>query len=1123
MLTLVLGRAGTGKTSYIMNDIRRRAAAGETKLLLLVPEQYSHDAERQLCKICGDGLSLHGEALSFSRLCNRVFAETGGAADGSLDDGGRLLVMNRALDAAGSQLKIYARSERKADFLNKLLQVSKEFKSACITPVDIEAAASGIEGSLSDKLHDLSLILSAYDSFFHHEASNPDDKLTRLAEALKDSSLGEAGRIYIDGFTDFTAQEMRVLRELMKKNAELTVCLTCDRTPDDDSKGTEEIFETSRRTAELMLRSAAEHGLETSIIEMKAPLGHRAEELLFLEKNLFCYSPEQYAGENTAVELHMAAAPAEECAYAAYKILELVKKGYRWRDIAVMTCDGVTYNALAENIFEQYGIPVFVSRKTEILQKPPAALIGAALDIIENGWEYDAVFRYLKTGLTGISPPDCDELENYVLKWNIRGVSWTREEDWVLPPSGYERSFDGKDEERLERLNSLRRRIVAPLVALHKEMRDAGTTGGKLRALYGFLENIRLPERLQAKAEDFFNHGEIQLRDEYVQLWDILKKAMEQYDAIMGDASCDLAGFSRLWSLLLSQYDVGVIPVSLDRVGLGDMSRQRRRDIKCLIVLGASDDFLPNVTDGGGVLSDSERGELAVLGIDIAGTTEERLYREMNGIYSSFTLPTDKLIVTYPETGLTGGEKRPSFIVKRLKLLFVLAETGETAGGAKLADMIRTAAFSPCFELAAESGRSDNPIPAAAYAYFSSLPDYAEKLDFISRTAVSDRGSLSDDKASKLYGHKLTMSASRVDKFYACRFEYFLQYGLNAKPRKPAGFDAPVAGTFMHYILENVTRDIKNTGGFTESTDEACRALTAKYVKQYISDVLLGFQDKTSRFKYLFRRIVKDTETVVLDMVRELRNSDFAPIDFELEFSEAGPLPPATLSDGLNSLSVKGFVDRVDGWVNDGRLFLRVVDYKTGRKSFSLSDIWYGMGMQMLIYLFTLQKYGRERYKMEIEPAGVLYAPARDIILPVPRNATDEAIEEQRLKKLKRSGLILNDEDVVEAMERGKDKKYLPVKTTKDGFITGESLADLEQLGRLSVHIDKMLLEIAGGVKTGSIAADPYFRGPDDNACSYCDYGAACHFSESGGDKRRYLKKLKADEAWEKITGRSAE
>lgn len=1105
MVTLLLGRAGTGKTSRIMDEFAACIRGNMTHLYYIVPEQYSHDAERLLLKSCGDKLTLHGEVLSFSRLAGRVFAETGGISAALLDNGGRILVMNRALEALSGRLKVYCRSEQRADFLENLVAAVKELKGACVFPAILESAAAAAPGPLGDKLRDLALIQAAYDSFFTGETADPDDRLNKLADALDDSSLFDTGHIWIDGFTDFTAQELRVIDALMRRPADLTVCLTCD-----GLDGDEEIFEAARKTARLLIRQAEDCGRPVRIETMTEENKTRPAALRFLEKNLFRHDDILFDGDGGGIEVIRAGSPGEECEAAAAAVLSLVRSGYRWRDIAVSVCDGDTYGVLAENTFEKYGIPVFVSKKSDIGHKPPVALIESALDIIVNGWNVSSVFRYLKTGMTGIAPADCDMFENYALLWNLRGAIWTRPGDWTLPPSGYDRDHTAGDAALLERINELRRAVVTPVAALQKALGRSSAFDGKLRALYQFLVDINLPDTIMDKAAALTLAGDVQLADEYKQLWDIIVRALDQFYTIAGGISGSNAEFARCWKLLISQYDVGSIPVALDRVGLGDIKRQRRRGIKALIVLGATDDALPGIAGGGGLLSDSERRQLTALGVRLGGTAEEQLYRDLNAVYTALTLPSEKLIITYAAAGYGGGEKRPSFIVRRLLTMFGLAEQS--------ADPVRYRlnAPVPCFELAASYSVRPVPEAAAADAYCREDPDLALRLNRIAEASLLRRGSLTEHGAGKLYGRELSMSASRVDKFYACRFLYFLQYGLNAKPRKPAGFDAPTAGTFMHYILENVVRDIRDDGGFRDEklTDEVCLALTEKYVGQYVQEVLGSFQDKSSRFQYLFNRLRKDTAFIILDMVQELRHSDFSPLDFELEFSEHGAIPPHAIADGDIRLKVKGFVDRLDGWEQNGKLYLRIVDYKTGKKAFSLSDVWYGMNMQMLIYLFTLAEHGKERYGKEIVPAGVLYAPARDEILPASRYAGEEELLEQRAKKHRRSGLLLDDLAVIEAMENGINKQYLPVKAAREN---GESLAGLTQLKALAEHIDRLLLGIAASVKGGSIDAVPFYKNKTENACAFCDYRSACHFSEKDGDKRRYLKKLKAADAWELI------
>jgi ATP-dependent helicase/nuclease subunit B len=380
------------------------------------------------------------------------------------------------------------------------------------------------------------------------------------------------------------------------------------------------------------------------------------------------------------------------------------------------------------------------------------------------------------------------------------------------------------------------------------------------------------------------------------------------------------------------------------------------------------------------------------------------------------------------------------------------------------------------------------------------------------------RGRLSQASVQALYGDKLRLSASRADKLSSCRFAYFLQYGLKANARKPADFSPPEFGTFMHFVLERVAAEANSAGGLAEISAERLDALTDKYVQQYIHDTLNDFAERSPRFIYLFNRLIGSVRRIVADMADELRNSDFRPLDFELDFSRLGALSAAALPDG-GSLAITGIADRVDGWMHDGRLYLRVVDYKTGRKSFSLSDVWYGMGLQMLLYLFTLDKCGERLYGSEATPAGVLYVPARDELISASADMTDEQIARERASLLRRSGLVLDDPDVLHAMERDDAPVRLPVKWT-DGAPSGESLASAEHFGLLAKHIDGTLNALAEELRKGSITANPYYKGAQENACRFCDYQAACRFSDGeDGDRRRYLKKMNAAEIWAILEG----
>ena len=480
-------------------------------------------------------------------------------------------------------------------------------------------------------------------------------------------------------------------------------------------------------------------------------------------------------------------------------------------------------------------------------------------------------------------------------------------------------------------------------------------------------------------------------------------------------------------------------------------------------------------------------------------------------IYNCLTLPSETLCLCYPAFDTAGEPQRPAFVVSRACAVFdTQPEQTDMA-------QVRMNAKTPALELAANALHGGGVAEASAAELFNELEP--ERMQALHRASEMTRGSLSRRSVRALYGESLRLSASRIDKFASCRFAYFMQYGLKAKTRQPAGFTPPEMGVFMHYILEKTAHEVMTRGGFKKVDDETLERITDKYIAEYVHEKLNDFKEKSKRFEYLFRRLTKNVRQVVQDMANELRSSDFVPLSFELDFGRASELPPMRLGEGEDSLVLTGIADRVDGWLHEGKLYLRVVDYKTGRKSFSLSDVWYGMGLQMLLYLFTLGENGKMLYGHDIVPAGVLYIPARDVMLSSSTDMTDEAIAAERAKQIKRSGLILNDPVVINAMEHSDSPRYIPVKF-KDGKAQGDALASAERLGLLAQHIDKTLRNMAAELKHGSIAADPYYRGQQENACLNCDYFDACHFADGeNGETVRKMPKLAATKVWSILEG----
>ncbi len=1107
MLRLIIGRAGSGKTAAVIAEIREAVEKGLGGSMLIVPEQYSHEAERELCARCGDSLSLYAEVFSFTGLARRVLQQRGGAAAPWLDKGGRLLCMALALSQIAPRLKLYGAAARRAELQVSLLAAVDECKSAAVGPEMLLAAAEKADGALADKLWDLALVLESYDAVVANGRADPTERLDLLADKIPASGIGEENRIYIDGFIDFTRQEQAVVRALMATGAEVTVCLTLD-----ELRSSDEVFSLSRTAARRLLADAEELGCSVQIERMDQR-GEKNGALEYFIDNLFNYSAAPWDGETPDLRLSSAPDRIAECELAAARAIELVReKGCRWRDVAVAVRGFEDYRRTLESVFAHYGVPLYTARRSELLEKPLPALIAAAYEIVSGGWDVDDVASYMRTGLTGLTTEECDELENYLFLWQLRAPAWEREGDWRQHPDGYGGRFDEKTEERLGRINALRRRLGEPLRRFARAGRMAHAAAAQASALASLLQELKLGERLAERASVLAADGRETLAAETAQLWELTVSALEQSAAVLGDDTMGFDEFGRLFTLMLSRYDVGTIPVALDRVSAGDFDRMRRRNIRHLIVLGASEQRLPAAEERGGVFSSEERERLLELDVDLGGSGDDGLWREFSLIYNCLSLPSESLSLSF---AVSGGEgvQRPSFVMQRARDIFNIP--------LKASDMaaIRASSAESALCLAANAAR-DGRARAAAEHFLEAAP---ERMEALRLAAEQRRGRLSEGAVRALYGDTPRISASQVDKFSACRYAYFCQYGLRAKKRESAAFRPNEIGTFIHDVLEKTAREVKARGGFAAVDDAELKAIAEQAVERYVETELGGLEEKSERFRHLFARLRADVRRIVLDMAAELRRSDFEPLDFELNFSDASKLPPVLLGEGKDRARLVGIVDRVDGWVHGDKLYLRVVDYKTGKKAFSLSDVWYGMGLQMLLYLFALAPEGAVKEGREIVPAGVMYVPARSALVAVESEDKEDEIGKKQLGELRRSGLVLGEEELIEAWEKGEDKLYIPIKKSSKGGWSPESVASSAQMGRLYAHVRRTIADMAAELRGGTIEANPYFRSQQDRACEMCDFYEACRFAEGeAGEKSRYLKKLKADEVWALMDGEVA-
>lgn len=1076
MLNLIVGTDWIANQCAIMDRVSRDVREKLPGRILMVPELISHDTERRLCEEAGNTCSRYAEVLSFSRLAGRVSDVCGRPLRDCLDDGGRLAAMAAAVYQTHSRLKAYASVGTRPEFLSDLMDAVDEFKRCCIGAADLRFASEQLEGSLAQKTEELALILESYDAVCLRGKRDPRDEMDWLLEELEDCNFAQEHVFYIDGFPDFTRQHLAVLRHLIRYAPSVTISLNCD-TP-----GSRQLsFEKAGNTALELLRIAEELGVQTEVLRIDP----RTTAVMPIIDKVFQGNTSQVP----QAPLHVSRYDSvnKECAAAVERVIDLVRSGCRYRDIAIVCSDLQLYRNLLDMICQQCGIPAYISGTEDILENFVISTVVSALDAVINGFEQSDVLRYLKSVLSPIDQDTIDLIENYAILWGIGGNKWLAE--WTEHPDG----FDGKWNEHanylLSALNSARRAAIGPLDEFKKAIFSAGTVGQQVGAVYHFMEQINLQKKLSQLADDFDGEGDNRSAQILMQLWDILVTALEQMYGILGDIAWEPTAFTKLFKLLLSQYKVGTIPPVLDSVIIGPVTAMRCQRVKHLIVLGATEGALPGYSGSTGILADGERTALRRLGVPLTGGSVDGLQAEFAEIYGVFCGATESVSISTP-----AGQ--PSFIYRRMKML---------AGGEEKDRDVLGAVLS-------------NTLSAAARIVREGDLTAAEKLGLrdaysnVKHHADHTMSSVSPEQIKRLYGDHLRLSASQVDKQADCRLSYFLRYGIRASERKPLSIDPAEFGTYVHAVLEETAAEIAACGGFWNVELSRALEIAQKYSKAYATE-RFG-QLESERLAYLFQRNNQELMMIVEELWNELSRSRFSPVAFELEFGDDGNLPAISIKGKHMDAELRGFVDRVDTWKRDGTTYFRVVDYKTGKKDFDYCDVFIGYGLQMLLYLFALKQGGEALYGSKRIPAGVQYFPARVPYVSADSHLDSEQAAAERNKLWKRKGLLLADEEVLNAMEPDDSWYRLPCNRKRDGSLSGD-IADEKQLNLLSGYIYKLLGRLVDDIASGDVTPNPYTRGSSHDACAFCPYGTICHSAEVSG--RRNYKAMTKDRFWEEV------
>ncbi len=1107
MLRFVLGRSGYGKSEYLRRHFAELARTGEEKLLFLVPDQISFETEAAFLDLLGPALSRNILVLGFSRLCDYVFEATGNRFAAFADDGVRNMMMSLALEQVGDSLTVFGKRGDTADMRAVMLSAVKEYQKCAVSSDDLYAAAKALDDpTLSGKLRDTALVYDAYRAVMERSYMDPLDSLTRVRELLIDRPLFSGYTVALDAFYGFTAQEYQVIEQLMVMSKDMLVALT-----DDGTQSGAELFFVPCRTRSRLRRMARDHGVDLApAVTLHKPRRFADEALIALEENAYRVGKEPYREQTERVTVYRASGLYDECDFVARTVRSLVEGGMRYREIAVIARAAEGYRGVLETYFDKYDIPFFMDQPQNIDAMPIVRLVNAAFDIVTRGFEREDVLTLLKTGLTSYSVGEIADFENYLFVWDISGKGFF--EPFSGSPSGFSEEMTEEEQAQLARIERLRDDVIGKLRLFGSAVRDVDgrTVAGSLMKL---LYDLKADENIGALCDRFEREGEEALAAELTRMWNVLCEVLDKTVAVLGDYRMKPRRFAELLYTNFAASQISTIPRGLDEVDVSTADRSLISDKKAVFLIGCVEGEFPRTPLEAGVFTDSERVTLKhSLHLPLSDSVEELIATERYYAYSALTAASSRLYLSFPAADMRGGALSPSELVGEARLCLPELRFINF-------DMVPVRERLRCkraaFDYLISRYRSSSPDIAALKAYFYDDPAFCDTVRAIDGVLEKRRRRIRDKELTRgLFGDSMQLSASKIDVYHKCAFRYFCEYGLRVRERRRAAVDALEYGTLMHHIFEVFFSRFERPVYLSMGEEEVCNAVR-EILDEYIDSHFGGTEGKSARFVYLLTRIAATASKLVLHMLRELSQSDFIPVDFELGVGEDIPAYTVPLDEGL-SLTVRGSIDRVDRCDADGVRYIRVVDYKTGVKEFNLSDLLCGLNLQMFIYLNAIQKNGGARYG-EIVPAGVLYMPAVSPSVAADPDTDREKIKAEVMKQYRMKGVILSDPEVIAHMEHDGKGVFIPAKL-KDGTVTASagSLATLEDMGAVFRRVDMLITQMAESLYDGEVSDLP-LKSRRYDGCAYCPYQAVCLHAQD--DPCREAKDLSADEALDEIRG----
>ncbi|MGN1192094.1 MAG: helicase-exonuclease AddAB subunit AddB [Dorea sp.] len=1079
-LQFIFGPSGSGKSTYLYKHIIEESMRFPNQnYIVLVPEQFTMHTQKDLVTMHPRHGIMNIDVLSFGRLAYRIFEETGGESLPMLDDEGKNLILRKIAVNYEDELKVLNGNMRKLGYISEVKSVISEFAQYDIGEEELEQVMESVgeNSRLYYKLNDIRILYKGLQEYLEKKYITKEELLDALGRVAEQSGILKNSTIVLDGFTGFTPVQNRLLLKLLQYCRKVMITVTMDERENPYSyRHPYQLFALSKHMVTTLIQLAKEEKIEVEepvyLYDRPVARFRENEPLAFLEKNLFRYERETYDKKQDFISIHVARNPKEEAEAVAEGVRKLVRKeGLRYREIGVIVSNMEVYGDYLEQAFASYEIPVFMDHKRSILLNSFVEYIRSLLNMAEQNFTYESVFRFLRTNLAGFTYDEVDELENYVIGLGIRGYkNWQKQ--WI-------RRLKGMGEEELERLNHYRTMLVEKVDELMFVMKQKKKTVRDITmAVYEFMVREDLQVRLKCQEEKFQAAGELALAKEYAQIYRIVIELFDKFVELLGDEPVSLNEYCKLLDAGLEEARVGVIPPGTDQIVAGDMERTRLKDIKILFFVGANDTHLPGALLRTGLLTERDREKFAKEKFSLSPGGKEKAYVQKFYLYMNLTKPSEKLKIYYSKVSSDGKSIRPAYLVQELQRLYPLLEVKDEEGR-KLTEREFTEKQGIEYLIQGFQGGTGkmDQVWQELYTWYKKNPRWRNKLEKLLNAGYYRRPSdgLTEAVAKKLYGEQFETSITRIEKYAACAYAHFLAYGLNLKERQEYEFQAVDLGNVCHSALEQYSKKVsKEPGGWTEVSQEKRLQLIDESVDEVITDYGNSVLYSSARNEYMIVRMKRMLERTVWALTVQLKAGDFRPEAYEMRF--AG-----------------GKIDRIDSCEDGDKVYVKVMDYKTGSKAFDVVALYHGLQLQLMVYMDAAVKNEQKRHpKKEVIPAGVFYYRIQDPLVDLQEGSLEEAV----LRELKPDGMINLNADSLEHLEHRKEGESLavPVKYNKNGSLAKSSkVVSDEEFQAMMTYAVKKVDEARKKILSGDTAAAPYRRG-QETGCDFCPYHHVCGF-----------------------------